>query len=65
VSLKLSVKDGKTSVDLTDEAPEITLSQTEAEAFFFRNYSALRAKVNPQAASWLPLPLFIFEPDNV
>ena len=65
VSLKLSVKDGKTSVDLTDEAPEITLSQTEAEAFFFRNYSALRAKVNPPAASWLPLPLFIFEPDNV
>ena len=65
VSLKLSVKDGKTSVDLTDEAPEITLSQTEAEAFFFRNYSALRAKVNPKAASWLPLPLFIFEPDNV
>ena len=65
VCLKLSVKDGKTSVEITDEAPEITLSQTEAEAFFFRNYSALRAKVNPQAASWLPLPLFIFEPDNV
>jgi len=65
VTLTLSVKDGKTSVDLTDKAPEITLSQTEAEALFFRNYSALRAKINSQAASWLPLPLFIFEPDNV
>lgn len=65
VTLQLSVKDGKTSVEVTDEAPEITLSQTEAEALFFRNYSALRAKINPQAASWLPLPLFIFEPDNV
>lgn len=65
VTLKLTVKDGKTSVDVTDEAPEITLSQLEAEVFFFRNYSADRAKINPQAASWLSLPLFIFEPDNV
>ena len=65
VNLTLSVKDGKTSVDLTDKAPEITLTQTQAEALFFRNYSVLRAKINPPAASWLPLPLFIFEPDNV
>ena len=65
VNLKLCVKDGKTSVNVTDDTPEITLSQTEAEAFFFRNYSALRAKINREAASWLPLPLFIFEADNV
>ena len=65
VTLKLAVKDGKTSVETTDDAAEITLSQLEAEVFFFRNYSADRAKVNPQAASWLALPLFIFEPDNV
>ena len=65
VTLKLTVKDGTTSVETTDDAAEITLSQLEAEVFFFRNYSADRAKVNPQAASWLALPLFIFEPDNV
>ena len=65
VTLKLTVKDGKTSVETTDEAPEITLSQLEAEVFFFRNYAADRAKINPQAASWLSLPLFIFEADNV
>ena len=65
VTLTLSVKDGVTSVEATDNTPELTLSQTEAETFFFRNYSAPRAKINPQAAAWLPLPLFIYEPDNV
>ena len=64
-TLRLAIENGNASVETTDLAPEITLSQTEAEALFFRNYSALRQRINPEAASWLPLPLFIFEPDNV
>ena len=65
VALRLAVKDGKTSVEETESTPDITLSGKDAEALFFRNYSALRQKIDPYAASWLPLPLFIFEPDNV
>ncbi len=65
VTLCISVRNGKTSVEETAVPAEITLSTVEAESFFFRNVSPLRAKVNPHAASWLPLPLFIYEPDNV
>ena len=64
-TLKITVKDGKPSVMPYDGECEITLSLTDAEVFFFRNHAANRAKINPYAASWLPLPLFIHEPDNV
>lgn len=63
--LKITVKDGVAAVEACEEMPDITLSLCDAEVFFFRNQSPHRARVNPYAASWLPLPLFIHEPDNV
>ena len=64
-TLKITVENKKPSVTPYDGECEITLSLTDAEVFFFRNHAANRAKINPYAASWLPLPLFIHEPDNV
>ena len=65
ITLKLTVKDGRAAVAPCEEAPALTLSSQEAEAFFFRNFSARRSSLPAAPASWLPLPLFIFEPDNV
>lgn len=65
VTLKIAVENGRPAVTETNEAPAITLSTLEAEALFFRNFSSLRALLAPVPASWLPLPLFIYEPDNV
>ncbi|MBQ7364620.1 MAG: GNAT family N-acetyltransferase [Clostridia bacterium] len=64
-TLAITVHHNTVSVEDTDRTPEITLSLTEAELFFFRNHAPGRERINPQAASWLPLPLFIHECDNV
>ncbi len=65
LTLTLSVKDGKTTVSKTEDTPALTLTRGDAARFFFRQLSPDRRLVNPEAASWLPLPLFIHEPDNV
>lgn len=64
-TLSLTVKNGVPTVEKTDAAPILTLSGKDAAALFFRNFSGHRQKLPKEGASWLPLPLFIFEPDNV
>ena len=63
--LKITVKGGVPTVEACEDTPDLSLSLCDAEVFFFRNLAPDRAKVDPRAASWLPLPLFIHEPDNV
>ena len=64
VTLTVTVENGVPRVR-EGGTPDLTLSLTEAELFFFRNHAPKREKVSPEAASWLPLPLFIHECDNV
>ena len=62
---EITVKGGVPTVEACEDTPDLSLSLCDAEVFFFRNLAPDRAKVDPRAASWLPLPLFIHEPDNV
>jgi len=64
VTLTVTVKNGIPAV-YEGGTPELTLTLPEAELFFFRNIAPKRTAVSPEAASWLPLPLFIHECDNV
>ncbi len=64
-TLLLAVKNGIPTVSAYHGTPDLTLSLTDAETFFVRAISPKRAAVSPEVASWLPLPLFIHECDNV
>ncbi len=63
--LKITVENGQPRVEKTDASPDITLSQNEASRLFFGNFSEKKDALSPIPASWLPLPLCIYEPDNV
>jgi len=64
-NLLITVKDGAPFVTRTDASPEITLGHLEAMRFFFCEKCVEREKLNPDLASWFPLPIYIFSADNV
>lgn len=64
-TLKICVKDNKTSVTATDLEPDFTFSHLDAQEFLLLRYTPLRDGVSPDIASVLPLPLYISHPDNV
>ncbi len=64
-TLLITVQDGIPTVSACDGADDISLSLTEAEVFFFRGVAPKRKEIDPRAASWFPLPLYIHGIDNV
>ena len=64
-SLRITVKDGVPSVSVTQDECELTLEHTEAMQLFFMNKAPSRSKLPPIPRSWLPLPIYVFSPDNV
>lgn len=65
VVLEIAVQRGIPRITEKEGTPTLTLSSVEAEALFFRPYAAARSFLSPAAASWLPLPLFVYAADNV
>ncbi len=62
--LKITVQDGRPTVEDTEEAPQIVLEHKEAVSFFFGLVSPARTFC-PTAAAWFPLPLRMDGADHV
>lgn len=62
--LKITVQDGKPTVEDTEEAPQIVLEHKEAASFFFGLVSPARTAC-PTSAAWFPLPLRMDGADHV
>mgnify|MGYP004600644205 CR=1 FL=1 len=63
--LKISVKDGETSVSEATGAYDIELDELEAIRFFFAHVSMDRREFSPFAESVFPLPIFEYPADAV
>lgn len=63
--LSITVKDNKVSVEDTTEAPDVELTHLQAMSFFCANISAIRCKAPAVASQWFPLPLWIYNVDDV
>ncbi|MBE6616847.1 MAG: GNAT family N-acetyltransferase [Ruminococcaceae bacterium] len=63
--LKLSVVDGKSSVEDYDGEAEIELSHKDAAKFFFGIHSPHWKKLTHATRAWLPLPLYVEDADHV
>ena len=64
-NLRLCVRDGKTSVEATEEAPQVTLEHLAATRCFFAPVSPERGALPAFAAAWFPLPLAFPGADSV
>ena len=64
-NLRLRVRDGKASVEATEEAPQVTLEHLAATRCFFSPVSPERAALPAFAAAWFPLPLAFPGADSV
>ncbi len=63
--IKITVRDGIVSVEESNEKEDITLSHDEAMKLFFGLYSPKRFELPSGCSGWFPLPLYIYQPDNV
>ncbi len=63
--LKLTVCDNIPTVCKTDDEPAVKLSHLSAMRAFFLEDSPDRNVFSPVVRSWLPLPIYIFNADNV
>lgn len=63
--LRITVKNQVTSVEDFKGNCDIELSHSEALNFFFALQSPLRRKIDPKIQSWFPIPLHIYEADQV
>lgn len=61
----ITVKDNKATVELTNDKPDMELSHLEAMRLFFANISTTRCNAPAVASQWFPLPLWIFNVDDV
>ena len=64
-TLKISVKDGKSSVVATNESPDFEFSHLDAQEFLLLNYTPLRDGIDASVGAVLPLPLYMPHVDNV
>ena len=63
--LRISVKDQVTSVEKFKGNCDIELSHAEAISFFFGFNSARRREIKPALQNWFPLPMHLYEADQV
>lgn len=64
-NLLIRVTNGVPEVTLTEEAPDLELEHKAAMLFFFNLYSPDRLKLEAAPKSWLPLPLYTDNADEV
>lgn len=64
-NLKIILKNNTVTLKESYENPDFTLTHTEAMKLFFGLYSDKRFVLPPECSSWFPLPLYIYQPDNV
>ncbi len=63
--IKISVKNNIVSVEETDKKEDIVLNHDDAMKLFFGLYSIKRFDLPAGCSGWFPLPLYIYQPDNV
>ncbi len=61
----VEVKDNKVSATITNDEPDMELTHMEAMNMFFGNVSLLRGKAPAVVSQWFPLPLWIYNVDDV
>jgi len=64
-NLKIILKNNTVTLTESYEYPNFILTHDEAMKLFFALYSDKRYDLPPECASWFPLPLYIYQPDNV
>ncbi len=63
--LKITVKDNTVTVTPTRARPEFVLDHLEAMSFLFGLYSPAREQLKPAVRAWLPVPIYMYKPDQV